>query len=124
MSKVVVSEDCIGCGLCTSLSDLFEMGDEGRAQVLAEVEAEEVQEAIDSCPVGAISLEDGDAPAPVEEAPAEAPVTEELPAMDKYVCTVCHYTYDPSETGVAFEDLPDDWVCPWCGVGKDSFEKA
>ena len=26
-------------------------------------------------------------------------------------------------TGTAFEDLPDDWVCPICGVGKDMFEK-
>ena len=121
MSKVVVSEDCIACGLCMSLSDLFEMGEEGRAQVLAEVEADEVQEAIDSCPVGAISLEEGEASP--EEVKEEAPV-EELPAPDKYVCTICHYTYDPSETGVAFEDLPDDWVCPLCGVGKDFFEKA
>jgi flavin reductase (DIM6/NTAB) family NADH-FMN oxidoreductase RutF/rubredoxin len=51
--------------------------------------------------------------------------------MDKYVCTVCGYVYDPAngdpETGIAagtaFEDLPDDWVCPICGAGKDAFEK-
>lgn len=51
--------------------------------------------------------------------------------MDKYVCKVCGYVYDPEqgdsangiEAGVAFEDLPDDWVCPLCGVGKDQFEK-
>ncbi|HIG99470.1 MAG TPA: hypothetical protein HA258_02710 [Thermoplasmata archaeon] len=51
--------------------------------------------------------------------------------MDKYVCTVCGYVYDPAkgdpETGIAvgtsFEDLPDDWVCPVCGAGKDAFEK-
>ncbi|MBP5319612.1 MAG: rubredoxin [Kiritimatiellae bacterium] len=45
--------------------------------------------------------------------------------MKKYVCTICHYEYDPAENnGVAFEDLPDDWVCPTCGVGKDQFEEV
>lgn len=44
--------------------------------------------------------------------------------MKKYVCTICGYVYDPAENdNVAFEDLPDDWVCPVCGVGKDSFEE-
>ena len=49
--------------------------------------------------------------------------------MDKYVCTICGYVYDPSEgeegipPGTPFEDLPDDWVCPLCGAGKDQFEK-
>jgi rubredoxin len=53
-------------------------------------------------------------------------------AMDKYRCTVCGYIYDPAvgdpDNGVApgtsFINLPDDWVCPQCGVGKDMFEKA
>jgi len=48
----------------------------------------------------------------------------------KYVCTVCDYVYDPEvgdpdngvEPGTAWEDLPDDWVCPECGVDKDDFE--
>ncbi len=45
--------------------------------------------------------------------------------MDKYECTVCGYIYDPQENNnVAFSDLPDDWVCPECGVGKDSFKKV
>jgi len=45
--------------------------------------------------------------------------------MDKYVCDVCGYVYDPAENdNVAFEDLPEDWVCPLCGVGKDSFSPA
>ena len=47
--------------------------------------------------------------------------------MKKYVCTVCGWVYDPAEgdpeggiaPGTAFEDIPDDWVCPLCGVGKD-----
>lgn len=43
----------------------------------------------------------------------------------KYVCSICGYVYDPQEhDGVAFEDLPDDWVCPRCRQGKDKFNKA
>jgi len=52
--------------------------------------------------------------------------------MEKWVCSICGYEYDPEkgdpdngiEPGTKFEDLPDDWVCPICGVGKDMFEKA
>lgn len=52
--------------------------------------------------------------------------------MKKYVCTVCGYEYDPAvgdETqnvpaNTAFEDLPDDWVCPVCGAEKELFEEA
>lgn len=51
--------------------------------------------------------------------------------MEKWVCTVCGYVYDPVvgdpvsgvAPGTAFEDLPGDWVCPVCGVGKVRFEK-
>ncbi len=50
--------------------------------------------------------------------------------MEKYQCTVCGYIYDPEtgdmpriKAGTAFEDLPDDWTCPQCGVAKDMFEK-
>ena len=51
--------------------------------------------------------------------------------MDKYVCMVCGYVYDPAdgdpdngvEPGTAFADLPDDWTCPVCGASKDQFEK-
>ena len=50
--------------------------------------------------------------------------------MKKYNCLICGYVYDPEEgdpsegiePGTAFEDLPDDWVCPLCGVSKDDFE--
>jgi len=43
--------------------------------------------------------------------------------MTKYVCKVCGYVYDPANNNnIAFEDLPDDWTCPLCGVGKDQFE--
>ena len=51
--------------------------------------------------------------------------------MGKWKCSVCGYVYDPAvgdpDSGVAagtpFEQIPEDWVCPVCGVGKDSFEK-
>jgi glyoxylase-like metal-dependent hydrolase (beta-lactamase superfamily II)/rubredoxin len=43
----------------------------------------------------------------------------------KYVCSICGYVYDPAENdGVAFEDLPEDWVCPRCKQSKDKFNKA
>lgn len=42
----------------------------------------------------------------------------------KYECTVCGHIYDEEVEGVKFEDLPDDWVCPLCGVGKDMFKKV
>ena len=49
--------------------------------------------------------------------------------MDKYICDICGYIYDPAvgdpdggiAAGTAFEDIPEDWVCPVCGVGKDDF---
>ena len=53
-----------------------------------------------------------------------------LDDMKKYVCEVCGYEYDPAAgdpdngiaPGTAFEDLPEDWVCPVCGVGKENFK--
>ena len=52
--------------------------------------------------------------------------------MDKWECLICGYVYDPEEgdpdsgipPGTSFENLPDDWVCPECGAGKDMFEKV
>jgi flavin reductase (DIM6/NTAB) family NADH-FMN oxidoreductase RutF/rubredoxin len=49
--------------------------------------------------------------------------------MQKYICEVCGYVYDPAqgdpdsgiEAGRKFADLPGDWVCPVCGAGKDQF---
>jgi rubredoxin len=49
--------------------------------------------------------------------------------MVSYVCLVCGYIYDPEigdpkagiHPGVEFAALPDDWVCPECGAGKDQF---
>jgi len=43
--------------------------------------------------------------------------------MSKWKCTVCEYIYVEEEEGTKFEDLPDDWVCPACGVGKEEFIK-
>ena len=51
--------------------------------------------------------------------------------MEKYSCIPCGWVYDPAigdpengiDAGVAFENLPDDWVCPLCGAGKEEFEK-
>lgn len=50
--------------------------------------------------------------------------------MKKYVCTVCDWVYDPDKgdpdsgilPGTPFEEIPYDWVCTLCGVGKDDFE--
>ncbi|MCH5319409.1 MAG: rubredoxin [Paramuribaculum sp.] len=50
--------------------------------------------------------------------------------MKKYKCEVCGWIYDPAtgdpehgvKPGTAFEDLPDDWVCPECGAPKSMFE--
>jgi flavin reductase (DIM6/NTAB) family NADH-FMN oxidoreductase RutF/rubredoxin len=55
----------------------------------------------------------------------------ELEKMTKYKCSVCGYIYDPEKgdpesgvnPGTSFENLPDDWVCPICGAGKDEFEE-
>jgi len=51
--------------------------------------------------------------------------------MDKYVCTICGYVYDPEQgdpdndvaPGTKWEDVPDSWECPVCGASKDDFEK-
>jgi rubredoxin len=44
--------------------------------------------------------------------------------MDKYECLICGYIYDPAENdNVAFDDLPKDWTCPVCGVGKNQFKR-
>lgn len=50
--------------------------------------------------------------------------------MNKYVCVVCGYVYDPAKgipedgigPGTPFEAIPDDWACPDCGVAKSDFE--
>ena len=52
--------------------------------------------------------------------------------MKKYVCDVCGWEYDPAvgvpeagiPAGTSFEDLPEDFECPLCSVGKDQFSEA
>jgi len=52
--------------------------------------------------------------------------------MESYICTICQYVYVPATgdpdngvpAGTPFADLPNDWVCPVCGAGKDVFEPA
>lgn len=49
--------------------------------------------------------------------------------MKRYICAICGYVYDPAEgepesgieAGIPFSDLPDDYLCPVCGAGKDEF---
>jgi rubredoxin len=51
--------------------------------------------------------------------------------MNKWKCRACEYIYDEEtgdldngiEPGTKFEDLPEDWTCPVCGVAKDQFDK-
>jgi len=51
--------------------------------------------------------------------------------MSKWRCIPCGYVYDPEAgdpdggiaPGTPFEEIPDDWMCPVCGVSKDEFEK-
>ena len=60
------------------------------------------------------------------------PKSKEDKTMQKYVCTLCGYEYDPEigdpdsgiAPGTAFEDIPEDWKCPVCGVGKENFQPA
>jgi rubredoxin len=49
--------------------------------------------------------------------------------MQKWICTICQYVYDPTDgdpvnevpSGVSFEDLLEDWTCPVCKAGKSFF---
>jgi flavin reductase (DIM6/NTAB) family NADH-FMN oxidoreductase RutF/rubredoxin len=43
------------------------------------------------------------------------------PDLKKYVCPLCHYTYDEAVEKVKFSDLPEDWICPICGCEKSDF---
>lgn len=58
-------------------------------------------------------------------------MSKEEALMKKWICGVCGWIYDEAAgdpdnnlaPGVKFEDLPEDFVCPLCGVGKESFEE-
>lgn len=51
--------------------------------------------------------------------------------MKSWQCSICMYIYDPAAgdpesgiaAGTAFEELPEGWVCPVCGAGKESFDE-
>ena len=51
--------------------------------------------------------------------------------MQKWKCSVCEYIYEPEKgdpdngitPGTPFDSIPDNWVCPLCGIGKEMFEK-
>ena len=69
--------------------------------------------------------------APTYSSITDKVVKKEEEKMDKYVCKVCGYVYDPKkgdpengiEPGTKFEDIPNEWVCPVCGARKEDFEK-
>lgn len=69
--------------------------------------------------------------APTYISPEKKTILSQEASMAKYVCNVCGYIYDPAigdpdggvAAGTPFESLPDTWVCPVCGVGKDQFSK-
>lgn len=82
-----------------------------------------------------IESEENESDPMINETPEEASEenseeTDEEAKLPSYICTVCGYIYDPVvgdpdngvPAGTAFEDIPDDWVCPVCGVEKDMFE--
>jgi rubredoxin len=60
-----------------------------------------------------------------------SPLTKEN-TMKNWQCVICQYIYDPAVgdpangivAGTPFEEIPDSWVCPLCGAGKDSFEEV
>jgi rubredoxin len=59
------------------------------------------------------------------------PINKRRIRMDRYVCGICGYVYDPEQgdpdngvaAGTKWEDVPDDWECPVCGASKADFEK-
>lgn len=64
------------------------------------------------------------------KAPKTAPTyveeeqTKQKGEFKKYRCTICGHIYDEEKEGVKFADLPDDWTCPICCVGKELFEEV
>lgn len=54
-----------------------------------------------------------------------------MPSLTKFKCTICGHIYNPMvgdpDSGIAagtpFEEIPNDWVCPICGVGKEDYIK-
>lgn len=52
--------------------------------------------------------------------------------MQRWICTICEYVYNPAKgdpghgvaPGTSFEDIPESWVCPRCGADKTAFERV
>ena len=108
-----------------------------KTEIGAPSQAEPVKAPVQAEPVAAPAKVEAPAPAPVQAKPAPAPVKEAAPAAPtkggkRWVCALCGYIYDPAEgdpsqgvaPGTAFEDLPDNWSCPWCGTDKGMFNKG
>jgi rubredoxin len=65
----------------------------------------------------------------LKKAAKQGTIITEGECMQKYICDLCGYIYDPAQgddsggvpPGTAFADLPDGWVCPLCGAAKDAF---
>lgn len=81
---------------------------------------------------GVLLEDDGDLEEPADDdgVLVEDAETADVASLPSYVCILCGYIYDPSVgdpdngvlPGTAFEDIPEDWVCPLCGASKDEFE--
>ena len=67
----------------------------------------------------------------IKKGTAPTYIKKETKKVDKYICAICGYVYDSEigdhdsgiKPGTPFEELPEDWVCPVCGAGKDAFTK-
>jgi len=72
------------------------------------------------------------APTYLKEEPKKEAAKPEAKATQKWRCTVCGWIYDPAvgdpdggiDAGTPFEDIPNGWVCPVCGAGKEDFERV
>ena len=82
-----------------------------------------------------LSWKAGKRPFPKPDGTAKGKVLvkrQEVIKMKKYVCDVCGYIYDEAagdpdngiEPGTKWEDVPEDFLCPLCGVGKDQFSET
>ena len=58
-----------------------------------------------------------------KNAPTYKKLKEYINNSEKYKCIICGHIYDDGKEKIKFKDLPDDWKCPICGVGKDKFVK-
>ena len=85
----------------------------------------------DSAPPAIVNLDGEDDPVPAEGAQATAHADGAASdAWRQWICIICGWVYDEAEglpeegiaPGTRWEDIPDDWTCPDCGVSKEDFE--